>query len=80
MLDSGDCTCYGSCELNASKYEGECLMKPESTTEIETIQPRFVSSDRCGTCENIFSAKYYRWDFLELFLYLLLQCSPYRRV
>ena len=29
-------------------------MKPESTTEIETIQPRFVSSDRCGTCETFF--------------------------
>ena len=54
MLDSGDCTCHGSCESDASKYSGQCLMKPASDTEFLTIQPRFVKEDRCATCETNF--------------------------
>ena len=50
MLDSGDCTCYGSCATDSTKYSGECLMKPNSTNEYTTIQPRFNANDRCSTC------------------------------
>ena len=54
MIDSGDCTCYGSCNTDSDKYNGKCLMKTESVTEYKTIQPRFNAEDRCGTCTESF--------------------------
>jgi len=46
MRDSGQCSCYGSCPVDATTYDGECLDVSIG------MSPHISSSDNCGSCDT----------------------------
>ena len=53
---SGACICYGNCPLDATTYDGTCLMKNYG------MQPHLSSSSNCNECQENWGPKTDLWQ------------------